>query len=158
MLVLIFCTAFNYTAWGLWISWRARSTAAATGWTMGTLFFFVVALPTVMQIGLTILFTLFIGVDYQFGQNIGDPISLYLINRALNPWSAAQGLLATPSNYWTPYYGAASPYSADPQLTVLPIVLATVLSTVVGALLLFDVERRMGKSSDGAKKAPSKMD
>ena len=152
MLALIFCTAFNYTAWGLWISWRARSTAAATGWTMGTLFFFIVALPTVVQTALTILFTLFIGVDYQFGQNIGDPISLSLINRTLNPWDAAQGLLATPANYWESHYGGASPYSADPQL----IVLATVLSTVVGALLLLDIERRMGKLPDAIEKAPSK--
>ena len=42
---LLAATGICYTLWGMFWSWRSRKTTAATGWTLGTLFFALIFAP-----------------------------------------------------------------------------------------------------------------
>ena len=44
-LLVCAATAWCYTAWGMFLSWRCRNTSAATGWVIGTLFVPLVVIP-----------------------------------------------------------------------------------------------------------------
>lgn len=44
-LALLAATGVCYTLWGMFWSWRCRKTTAATGWTLGTLFFMLIFAP-----------------------------------------------------------------------------------------------------------------
>lgn len=43
---LLVATGICYTLWGMFWSWRCRKTTAATGWTLGSLFFLLVFAPS----------------------------------------------------------------------------------------------------------------
>jgi len=47
---IIAATGLCYTLWGMFWSWRCRKTTAATGWTLGTLFFALVFTPAFLAV------------------------------------------------------------------------------------------------------------
>lgn len=48
-LLIVSATAWCYTLWGMFWSWKCRHTTAAIGWTIGTLFFALVFVPFFFQ-------------------------------------------------------------------------------------------------------------
>jgi ABC-type transport system involved in multi-copper enzyme maturation permease subunit len=50
---LLSATAWCYTLWGMWWSWRCKRTVAAVGWSLGTLFLILVFVPAFGAIALS---------------------------------------------------------------------------------------------------------
>lgn len=148
MLALIFCTAFNYNAWGLWISWRCRSTAAATGWTLGTLFLSMTVLPIVLSHVTQLFYALYSSYfDGSMANNelYGAGNAAYGVIRALNPWEMGQSLLVQAPTYYgrTAQRNFTSNEEFSYALWLLAV--ANAIGALLGAGLLCDLERRMEK-------------
>jgi len=47
---LLVATGICYTLWGMFWSWRCRKTTAATGWTLGSLFFLLIFAPSFLAV------------------------------------------------------------------------------------------------------------
>jgi hypothetical protein len=166
---LLFATTFSFTTFGLWFSWRCRTAAAATGWTLGTLFIGVLVLHNLARWLIEILvlllgwlyafcYSILLGVpidnptlrlryDYQsyydgYGTDPTFTTVAFDILRLMSPLREMSHLF-TVTDSSRPYF-SSEPYSmmGQPGHTFL----AAGIQVMIGCLVLLDVRRRMKRS------------
>lgn len=153
-LALLYGTLFLFNAWGLWFSWRCRSSGAAMGWTIGSSLLILITLnlftyPARWFVG--ILYSIYsyhvLGLrvypGYMWDALNGSLFErcLFDLERMLNPWSELLLLLRQNSRYGYYNYGYFSEQGVVPM--VLHPFVAALLYFFVGWVLLRHLERQM---------------
>ena len=137
-IALLYATTFLLNAWGLWWSWRSRSSATAMGWTIGSLLMGFVGLrfigPLIARLT-TMMFSLF--APLLLGSGWGDSYYPYSASgwiQVLNPWSELMLLLQINSGYGYYVYSGARELGLLPSLQIF---MAICFYFFLGQLLLW---------------------